>query len=205
MIAHAAEAERGFRVFRPHGIHQAGARPIGGRVVARVVHLRARFAETGDLRVDQVRVVANQVLVTDAQRREHARREVRDDDVGPCDQSHEDVTPARDVEIHDDAAFGAVVLLEQIVEFARRKRQRLVHVAIRIADARRLDLDHVGAEIRHRRRARGPEDETRHVEDLDAVEHTPIFAGNRSGQPMQNPPSQYEPYNIRPTLPRVLN
>ena len=45
MIPHATQAEGWFPSLRAHRVHQAGTRPIGGRVVARAVRFRARFAD----------------------------------------------------------------------------------------------------------------------------------------------------------------
>ena len=172
VVPHAGRRERGLAVGRPHRIHEPGTRPIRGGVEARFVDLVAVFAVAGDLCVDQRLVHGFEIFVADPQALENARREVGHEYVGAADEVEEHIPRFLHFDVEHDAAFVAVVVLEHVVEVVGRKGRRHVGIAVRIANAGALDLDHLGPEIGHHRGARGPENVCGHVDHPDPGENS---------------------------------
>ncbi len=82
MVAHAGDRARRRGVdVGAHEVHQAGARPIGVAVEARLVGLLALLAIAGERGVDQPLVLRREMIVGDAELRAHLRRIVGDEDV----------------------------------------------------------------------------------------------------------------------------
>src|SRR5581483_4917826 len=125
-------------------------RPFGARAVAR---------EADHRRADQPRMPAPQRGGVDAEPRRGRRAEAVDDDVGACEKRVQNGRCVRRSQIERDA-FLAVV---ERVEVARPER------AHRVAAARVLDLDDVGAAIREQLRRVRPGQQPRQIEDADAV------------------------------------
>jgi hypothetical protein len=136
-----------------HHVHQAGARPVGGGVEAGARRLLAGLAVGGDRAVDQPRVDRQQVGGGDLQALAHRQREIGDEDVGRADQALQHAQALAMLEVDREAALVARRQLPPVVGDLARHRRR---GPPRIAGARRLDLDHLGAEVREDGRRRGP-------------------------------------------------
>ncbi len=150
-------------------MHQPGARPPGGRVEARLVGLRAGLAIAGERRIDQPFVQRTQILIGDAEPPPHRRRVVGDEHIGAPDQAIKDRASGSAAQIERQALLVARVENEGGVE--RPLRHRHGASAIGVAHAGRLDLDDLGAEIRHHRCRRRPGDKAGAVDHLEPVEN----------------------------------
>ncbi len=118
MISHGRSRQRQLGAPRPHGIHQARARPPGGGVVAGLLGLRADLSVTGSVCVDQPRILRGQFFVGDAEILEDRGVIVGDEDVRvPHDvEKH---TPALVAfQVDDDALLVATVEEPAVVLFA---------------------------------------------------------------------------------------
>ncbi len=170
VVAHAGHRADRFGLRRgPHHVHQPSARPVGGRIEAGAGRLRSRLAVGRDRAVDQPRIDRQQVGGGDLQALAHRRREVGDEDVGRADQPIEDGEALGVLEIDRQALLVAGCELPPVVGGLAGDRNRC---APRIAGARRLELDHLGAEIGEDRGRRGPRDPARAVDDFQAVKYS---------------------------------
>jgi hypothetical protein len=109
-----------------------------------------------------------QIVIGDAEPAARRRRVVGDEHIGFRDQPIKHRTPGFGAQIERQALLVAAVEEKAGIERPLRVRDRAA--AIRVAHARWLDLDHLGAKIRHHRRRRGPRDKTGAVDDLEPVE-----------------------------------
>ena len=106
-----------------------------------------------------------QLLVPQGERVHGAGAIVLDQDVRARGQGPEDLLPARFLQVEDDAALVAVDAPEAGTLGAAASRHRARGVAVR-----RLDLDHVGAQVPEEHRAEGAGHDLGRVEDADPVE-----------------------------------
>ena len=137
--------------------HQPGHR-LDHEVVARHVPA-AGGPEARDRGVDQPRVVGRDGLVVQPVLGHAARAQVLDEDVGAAREllAHRDVLGVAQVE-RDRAlpAVDAEVVGRRLVALRRRPGARLVAL-------RRLDLDHLGTQVRQQHRRVGPGQHPREV------------------------------------------
>src|SRR3990172_9776029 len=114
-------------------------------VERRQVPLRPTVSEAGDRAADDPGVEAGQGLVVEAKPFDDPRPEVVDDDVSSPREVVEYLSSLRALEVEHEASLASV------------ERQEHRTLAAEVGDgrvppqvtARRLDLDHVGAHIRH--------------------------------------------------------
>src|SRR5207247_4972324 len=157
----------------PHGLaprlagdgHDAGE-GLHERFVARRVLAGSGAAEGGDGAVDQPRVDGGERLVAKAEALHGARAEILDEHVGRAHEGLHHLHRLRRLEIELHAALVAVE--EEVgggfTVLVRRPRARLV------APPGVFDLDDVGAEVGEEGPAPWAGDDTREIDDTDAVE-----------------------------------
>ena len=171
VVAHAGDRARRRGVFiGAHQIHQAGARPIGVAVEAGLVGFLALFAVAGERRIDQAIVERRQLGKGQSEPLAHRRREIGDEDVGLGHETAQHRLSFRLGKIERQAPLVAGLQHPRIIVLAGRVSRQIRQVPIGIAEARRFDLDDVGAEIRQHGGGRGRCDETRAVQNLEAFE-----------------------------------
>ena len=123
-------------------VHDAGHR-LHGEVHRRIVAIEALLAVAGALRIDEARVDLVHRLDAEAEPLRHAGREVLHQHVGALDHLDQQVAPLRVLQVERDRALVGV-------EHRERKRRAADHAApAQMLAALRLDLDHVGAGLRH--------------------------------------------------------
>ena len=122
-----------------------------------------------------------------------AAEQVGDEHVRARDQPADQVLALRRVDRDRDAALAAVVHVEAGVErgLALRALGLAQHPAHRVA-AQRLDLDHVGAEVRQHRRRAGGGHPAGQLDDAHALEgreaaHRPVQRGARFSAKARGP------------------
>ena len=165
MIAHAGRrAGRHCICIGAHHVHQPGARPVGGGIEAGLLGLGAVLAIGGEGGVDQTRVQVFQVAVAGAQFSPHRERHVGDEDVGLLDQLAQYLVAAFGLQVERKPALVAVVEDPGVVAVHQRRAGAGVKGAVEITFARRLDLDHVGAEVGKDRRGRRRGNEARAID-----------------------------------------
>ena len=138
------------RAVRLAGDVQVARERPDGDVPVIVVPIRAFLPEAADGGEDDSRVDLAEHGVAEADAFQVAGREGLDDDVGGLHELLEDTAAIRRLDIEGDAPLVGVE--GEPVEALLRVRLVMVErapVATRVA-ARRLDLDHVGAEVSHR-------------------------------------------------------
>ena len=128
-----------------------------------------RLAEAADLAVDDLVVQRRDDLVVEAEPLERARLEVGDDDVGALAQHAREREVRRALEVEHDRALvpvcGVVIGRTSLRVDGRHPMPRVVAV-------RRLDLDHIGAEVAERHRHKRSREDAREVDDEDPIERT---------------------------------
>src|SRR6185436_8063069 len=133
--------------------------------------IRAVLSEAGDAREHDPAVYFAQYFVVDAEPVFHVRPVVLDDDVRSLDETEKDLAALRCLEVERNRALVAMQVLEI------RPVARAAHVLV----ARRLDLDHVGAEIRELAHAARTGPHSRQVEHPKAGEGGRSFDGGHAG------------------------
>ena len=118
-----------------------------------------------------------QMGVGDAEPLAHLRRIVGDEDVGLRGQPMQHRLALGLREIEREALLVAGFQHPREIMLAVRVARQVRQVAIGIAGAGRLDLDDVGAEIRQHGGGRRRGDETRAVQNLEAVKNTLFHRG----------------------------
>src|SRR5262249_6479803 len=126
---------------------------------------RPLLTESRNAQVDHTRVQSLCDLIADAEAVTDAGAEVLDDDVALGDQFVRNLEPFRRLEVERNAALVAVHQEKQATLTADERTNMPVVVALR-----RLDLDHVGTDIRQQRRAERPGHDARKVENAYSVE-----------------------------------
>ncbi len=178
VVAHAGDrARRRGVLIGAHQIHQARARPIGVAVETGLVGLLALFAVAGERAIDQTLVERVEFLVGDAKPLSHRGGKIRDEDIGLGDEAIQHRLSLRLGEVERKALLVAGFQHPREIERTVRVSRQVRQVAIGIACYRRLDLDHVGAEIRQHGCGRGRRDETRAVQNLEAFENALFHCG----------------------------
>ena len=148
---------------------EAAPRPVRGDVESGQIGVRPLVAVARHVGVDQAGIPGCDVLVLEAEALSGRMRRIDDQHVRPPDQPLEDVPRARRLEIERESPLVAVVEMPGIVVGGARLRRNLVRDPPRIA-ARRLDLDHVGAEVGQDHRRARTRDEARQVDHLESRE-----------------------------------
>ena len=153
------------RLGRPGDAHQPADR-LHERVVAGQVAARS-LAEAADLAVDDAPDCRATPLVVEPEALERARLEVRDDDVRALAQLPRQLEVGRVLEVEHDRALVAVggVVVRRAPLRVRRRQP-----APRVVAGRRLDLDHVRAEIAERLADERPREDAGEVDHEDPVE-----------------------------------
>src|SRR5439155_10111902 len=139
---------------------------LGDPVEAAALPIGTGLAESRDRAVDDTRVDRAHVVVAEPEAGRRARAEVLQDDVGPGRQREPDRPAGGRLQVERDASLVAVVGHEgrALAADLRRYRARVV------ADARPLELDHVGAEVAEQHGAVGPGELGGDVQYAQAVE-----------------------------------
>ncbi len=195
MIAHAGQrSRRRAGVVRPHEVHHARARPPGIAVEAGLVRLLAVLAVAGEGCVDEPLVERREIPVGDAEAPAHGRRKIGDEDVGARHHPVEHRLPVRFAQIERQALLvagfqhpGPIVLGFGISRQLRQLPERI--------SRRRLDLDHLRAEIGQDGGRRGRGDEARAIEHRQSLEDplhsecSTAFLCQRGGSPYGPPGS----------------
>jgi hypothetical protein len=153
----------------PHHVHQAGAGPVGGGVEAGAGRLLAHLAVGGDRAVDEARVDREQALSVDLQTLAHRQGEVGDEDVGRAEQTVKHRQPRGVFQIDGEAPLVAGRQLPPVIRDLAGNRGRRPP---RIAGARRLDLDHLGAEVREDGGRCRPGDPARAIDDTQTRKYS---------------------------------
>ena len=136
------------------------------QVVRRQVAARAGLAEGADRGVDDPRVHRRDGRVVHAEPLDHAGAERFDEHVGRLGQREQCRALVRVLEVQHHALLAAVHVPEERGVPALFQPD----VPAGIALAGRLDLDHLGAVVRHHHREQRPGQELRQVEDPDPLE-----------------------------------
>ena len=160
-------------------IEQARAREECRRVEARLLGVRSLLAVAGHRGIDQARVERRHVGVAHLQSLAHLERKIHHHHVGGLHQTIEGGAAVGVLEVEHDRALVAVDQVPAEIDRMLRDRMRLSQLALRIALARRLDLDHLGAVIAHHRGRHGAGDEARQIENAQALQRQ--GAGRRWG------------------------
>ena len=178
VVAHAGDrARRRGVVVGAHQIHQARARPIGVAVEAGLVGFLALFAVAGEGGIDQPLVVRREVIIGDAEPRAHRRRKIGDEDVGLGGEAMQHRLSLGLGEVEREAPLVAGFQQPREIVLADGVARQVRQVAVGIAGSGRLDLDHVGAEIRQHGRGRGRCDKARAIQNLEAFEDALFHGG----------------------------
>src|SRR2546422_7270772 len=153
------------------------AHPLRDRVVARAPRVRPGLTEAGDGCVDDGRVCGAHRLVAEAQPLGDPGEEVLDDDVRAPRELEREAGALRVLEVDRDPPLVPVDRGERGAHAVTAPRAQVV------APTRALDLDDVGAEVGHERRAVRPGDDPREVEDVDPFKHRPGPSRGRGNPP----------------------
>jgi len=158
---------------RPHGLtsrlardgHDAG-KGLHERLVARRILARPRAAEGGDRAVDEARVDGGQRIVAETEALHGARAEVFDDHVRRRHEGFHHLHRLRLLEIELEAALVAIEK-----EIGGRFAILVGWPCARLVTAAGIfHLDHIRAEIGEERSTPRSSDDTREIDDADAVE-----------------------------------
>ena len=152
-------------VGRVHQQLQVAAGRLRHRVVARSRRRGAGGAEAADRAVDEARVEFAQPLLAHAQLLRHAGPEVLDVHVRRLHQLVQALAVGLLLGVERDAALVAVVGLEM------RAVEAALEGAERVARARLLDLDDVGAQVAQHHAAGRPGDERALLEHAHAFQY----------------------------------
>src|SRR6266571_3054991 len=144
--------------------HEAAHR-LAKRIERGTIAVRAVLAEARYRHQDDAGVQCAQPLVVEAHGSHHAGAKVLQHDVGLRHQRGEDLLALGAPEIEADALLAAVVDGEVDALAAHHRR-----MPARLLAAGWLDLDDLGAEIRHEHAAARPRLEPRELENANAVE-----------------------------------
>ncbi len=151
-------------------MHEPGARPPCGRIEARLVGFGPGLAVAAERGIDQPLVERRQIIIGDCEAAAHRRRVVGDEHIGLRDEPAEHGLSRRHAQVERQTLLVAPVELEAGVALEPRADRRGCPAAIRVAGARRLDLDDFGAKVRHHRRGRRARDKAGTVDHPQAVE-----------------------------------
>src|SRR5256885_7287559 len=132
-------------------------------VERRLVPQRALEAKAADRAVDEARVDRRQRLVAESEPVHYARAVILDEDVRVGNETAQDVGTRLLLQVDDEALLVAVDA-EEIVALARDKGRKMPRL---VAEPRRLDLQHLGAEIAETLRAKRPGQDAGQVDDPD--------------------------------------
>ena len=164
-VAERATAAGRRRIREARDGHEA-ARRLRDDVVRRPRRPRPGLPEAREARDDEPPVLATEALGPETPRRERPAREVLDQDVDVREQLAEEPSPFVLPDVERDAFLVAIEREERHRHAVRRR----IAVPSLVAAARRLHLDHLGAEVGQDRGAERPGEEARQVEDADAGE-----------------------------------
>ena len=156
------------------------AHALADRAKARLVAHRTSLAVAGQPHHDRGRIQRPQLLVAEAPLFEHAGPVVLDHDVGVAGQPLRNLLRTRILQIQRDRALVARLHVPPkrgaVVQMAPR--------ADRIATVGGLDLDHVGAELRHHARRERAGDQRAQLEHLDPGQRSAHGRARRVALPL---------------------
>ena len=142
IVEHRAEHELGL-VGAAALEHRHAAEALQHLVEPALVAERALIAITGQPGIDQARVDPSEARIVDAEPGRHRGAEILDQHIGALDQPMQHRETFLLLQIEREGALAAV-RAEKEPRLARQAGGKLAqHVALR-----RLDLDHIGAEVR---------------------------------------------------------
>lgn len=131
--------------------HQTRTRPIGQRVEGGKVRVVAFVAVAGEMGENQPLVDGAQVVPVQVELRQQLSLIVGHENVGGFDEAHESLVTFRTPEVERDAFFVASGEDPGVIQFRLRSSRQMRKQAPQIAPIRALNLEHLGAEIRHHR------------------------------------------------------
>jgi len=176
MVPDRRTRHRGRSVSARHARHQAGARPVGERVERRRVRVFARVAVTGDVRVDESRILGGKRFVVDTELGDERRLVVRDEDVRGLHQPQQHVAPFRPRQIQRHASLVPRGEQPRVVDVTLRGARRDPPEPPEIPALRSLDLDDVRTEVRHHGRRGRARDVRPAIDHAEAREDAPLLA-----------------------------
>src|SRR5437764_10285753 len=135
-------------------------------VERRLVPQRALEAKAADRAVDEARVDSRQRLVAKPEPVHDARAVILDEDVRVGNETAQDVGARLLLQVDDEALLVAVDA-EEIVALARDKGRKLPRL---VPEPRRLDLQHLGAEITEALGAKRPGQDAGQIDDPEPRE-----------------------------------
>ena len=166
-----------------HGIGLGdSAQRLRHRIGARQIGMRAVGAVAGDRDVDEPGIDLAQLLPAEAVLLGRTGAEILAEDVGPGDQLAKDRPPFHALEVERHTLHATIVGLEEATARARQHG----HAARRVAPLRRLDLDHVGAEVGHQHPGHGARLRGGAGDDLDALKRA-VRDGHRRDSSKRSP------------------
>jgi hypothetical protein len=168
--------DRGRRPVRRAGDGHEARHRLDDEVVRRPCRELTRLPEAGNTQVDEPRVARAQPCRIDLEPRGDPGAEVLYHHVAFRRQRGDDLAGARGLEVERDALLVAV---EQS-EIDARLADEWAEAARIVARARRLDLDHLGAEVGEQRRAIRPRHDAREIEHANAREQAHQSRNGRS-------------------------
>src|SRR5205814_9788830 len=132
-------------------------------VKRRLVLQRALEAKAPDRAVNEARVDRRQRLVAGPEPVHHAGAVILDEDVRVGNEAAQDVGTRLLLQVDDEALLVAIDA-EEIVALARDKGREMPRL---VPEPRRLDLQHLGAEIAETLRAKRPGQDAGQIDDPD--------------------------------------
>ena len=134
------------------------------RSIAGIVAIEALLPVAGALRIDEARIDLVHRLDAEAEPLHDAGREILHQHVGALDHLDQQVAPLRVLQVERDRALVGV-------EHRERQRRAADHATpAQVLAALRLDLDDVGAGLRHQEGRIGSVVDLREIDDVDAGE-----------------------------------
>ena len=162
---------RRFAVIAEVQTDEAGV-SLGRKVVRGDVAIGTILTEGGDRAVHDARVTRRHGGVADPEAIDHARAERLDEDICRLGEAQQRLTRLGVLEVEAEALLAAVGVAEEHAVTADRGTD----MAVRLAFARWLDLDHRGAMVGHHEGGLRPGKEQREVDDAQTCEfHWALF------------------------------
>ena len=177
-----AAAERSqMAVDRRERRDESGAGPVADLVVAGLLRLRPGVPVAGAVGEDEPWIHLAEPIPGHAQVVQHRVVAVRQEDVGGLDQTVRHLLAALLLQVDDDALLVPAVEQEAVGNLRVGHSGEILEVAVDVAPAGPLDLDHLGAEIGEDGAGRRGHDDRRQFHDTNPVEQRRIGVQARGG------------------------